>query len=238
MLSTSVESVLEKFGAGGLAPGDIVVTNDPYERRRLAPLRRVRSSRRSSTTDELVAFAVVEGALDGGRRQGPRLVDDRLDRDLPGGAPVPLRQDLEPRRARTSAGRHDRRERAHCRSMTLGDLMAQAAAMRVGERALPRGLRQVRRSTWCWSRSRRCSTTASERRDSSSAKLPNGRLRGRGLRSTTTASATGRSGARQGHDHRRRVRLRLHRLAPAGPGPGEQAPPPACSRRAQAASRR
>ena len=45
----------------------------------------------------------LEGALDGGGRQGPGLVDDRFHRDLPGGPPVPVREALRGGPARTRA---------------------------------------------------------------------------------------------------------------------------------------
>ena len=103
---------------------------------------------------------------------------------------------------------------------TIGDLMAQAAAMRAGERAF----REV-----C---DKYGTDVVLETIDALIAhgetiarlelgKLPKGTFEavdyidddglGGGLR-----------GSREGHDHRRRVRVRLHRLAPTGPRTGQQ----------------
>ncbi len=132
MLSTSVEAVLEKW-EGRLAPGDIVVTNDPYtgggshlsDVSLVAPI---------YVDGELAAFAVSKAHWTevGGMSPGSFTTDSteiyQEGLQFPN---VKIWSEGERNEALVDL------IRANVRTpdQTIGDLMAQAAAMRVGERA-------------------------------------------------------------------------------------------------------
>ena len=171
-LSPAVTFTLEKFGADGLAPGDVVATNDPYEGG---------GTHLSDVTlvvpifhgDELVAFAASKAHWTevGGKDPGSWTTDSteifQEGLQLPcvklweAGQPVQSVIDVIAANVRLP-------------DMTLGDMHAQAAALRLGESALPAALRQVRRRGGAAARCRSCSTTASGRRARALAGLPNG----------------------------------------------------------------
>ena len=188
-------------------------------RRRLASLRRV--ARRADLRRRSPArVRRVEGALDRGRRHVTRLLHDRLDRDLPGGAPVPERQDLEPRRAERRAGRADRVERAHAGA---DDRRPDGAGRGdAGRRArVPRGVRQVRDRRGARD-DRRADRARRDAGADRAREAPEGHVRGRRLHRRRRPRRRPLRDPREDHDHGRRVHLRLHRLAPAGPRTGEQ----------------
>lgn len=132
MLSTSIDAVLEKWH-GRLEPGDIVVTNDPYIGGG-SHLSDVSLAAPIFVADRLVAFAVSKAHWTevGGMSPGSFTTDSTeiyqeglqfpcvkiWDRGAPNEALIDL-------------------IRANVRTpdQTVGDLMAQAAAMRVGARA-------------------------------------------------------------------------------------------------------
>src|SRR5262245_12712026 len=130
-LSPAVKFTLEKFGADGLAPGDVVATNDPYEGG---------GTHLSDVTlvvpifhgDELVAFAASKAHWTevGGKDPGSWTTDSteifQEGLQLPcvkiwdAGQPVQSVIDVIAANVRLP-------------EMTLGDMHAQAAALRLGE---------------------------------------------------------------------------------------------------------
>ena len=211
---------LEKFGADGLAPGDVIATNDPYEGG---------GTHLSDVTlvvpifhgDELVAFAASKAHWTevGGKDPGSWTTDSteifQEGLQLPcvkiwdAGQPVQSVIDVIAANVRLP-------------EMTLGDMHAQAAALHLGEARFLQlcdkyGVEVVLGSMqelldYGERATRRALAEPAQRR-----------LRGREHDRRRRHRQRAVPGAREGDDHRRRVRLRLHGLAPAGARPGEHA---------------
>lgn len=133
-LTYAVQDVIEKFGADGLSPGDIVATNIPYEGGG-SHLSDVSMIMPLFWNDRLAAFAVNKAHwTEVGGKQAGSMTNDSTDIYQEGvqlpciklferGEPVQAVLDILEANVRTP-------------DATLGDLFAQAAALRVGQRRL------------------------------------------------------------------------------------------------------
>lgn len=131
-LGPAVKSVIEKFGLDGLAPGDIILTNDPYTGSG-THLSDVNAVMPIFFKDRIVAFSANKGHWNeiGGKALGSWGTD--TTEIYQEGMQFPIIKVYEQGRLNTAV-----RDMiaANCRTpaMTLGDLYAQTASLRLGER--------------------------------------------------------------------------------------------------------